>query len=85
MKLFIEAVIVGLIIVLVGTAITFVVSKVTAVDLPPTCRVWKKNYTMEIALFLTGVLTHFAFEFVGANSWYCKNGVACKKIHLSSL
>ena len=64
MKLVVEAVIVGLIVVLIGTAVTFVVSKITAVDLPPTCRVWKKNYTMEIALFLTGVVTHLAFEFV---------------------
>ena len=85
MKLVVEAVIVGLIVVFIGTAVTFVVSKITAVDLPPTCRVRKKNYTMEIALFLTGVVTHLAFEFVGGNTWYCKNGVACKKIHLSSL
>jgi hypothetical protein len=84
-KLVIEAVIVGLIVALIGTAVTFVVSKITAVDLPPTCRVWKKNYTMEIVLFLTGILTHLAFEFVGGNTWYCKNGVACKKYHLINL
>ena len=44
MKLLVEAFVVGIIVVLVGTAVTFVVSKVTAVDLPPTCKVWKKNY-----------------------------------------
>jgi hypothetical protein len=40
---------------------------------------------MEIALFLTGVVTHLGFEFVGGNTWYCKNGVACKKTQLSIL
>lgn len=85
MKLLVEAVVVGIIVVLVGTAVTFVVSKITSTDLPPTCMVWKKNYTMEIALFLTGVLTHLGFEFVGGNTWYCKNGVACKKYHLINL
>ncbi len=85
MKLLVEAFVVGIIVVLVGTAVTFVVSKVSGVDLPPTCDVWKKNYTMEIALFLTGVVTHLGFEFVGGNTWYCKNGVACKKTQLSIL
>lgn len=84
-KLLIEAIVVGIIVVLVGTVITFIVSNIFAVELPPTCRVWKKNYTMEIALFLTGVLTHLGFELVGGNTWYCKNGVACKKIHLINL
>ena len=41
-KLLIEAIVVGIIVVLVGTAVTYVVSKITAVELPPTCRVWKK-------------------------------------------
>jgi hypothetical protein len=84
-KLLIEAIVVGIIVVLVGTVVTFIVSNIFAVELPPTCRVWKKNYTMEIALFLTGVLTHLGFELLGGNTWYCKNGVACKKIHLINL
>ena len=84
-KLIVEAVIVGLIVVLIGTAVSFIAGKVFAVDLPPTCKEWNKNYVMEISLFLTGVLTHLGFEFVGGNTWYCKNGVACKKVHLSIL
>ena len=84
-KLLIEAIVVGIIVVLVGTVVTFIVSNIFAVELPPTCRVWKKNYTMEIALFLTGVLTHLGFELLGGNTWYCKNGVACKKFHLINL
>lgn len=84
-KLLIEAIVVGIIVVLIGTAVTYVVSKITAVELPPTCKVWKKNYTMEIALFLTGALTHLGFELVGGNTWYCKNGSACKKLHLINL
>lgn len=30
-----------------------------------------------ISYFLTGVLLHFAFEFAGANAWYCNKGYAC--------
>jgi len=28
--------------------------------------------------FFSAVITHFLFELLGANKWYCDNGVACK-------
>lgn len=34
----------------------------------------KKYY---ITTFLIGIATHLAFEYVGANKWYCKNSYAC--------
>lgn len=30
-------------------------------------------------LFIVGALTHFGFEAVGANTWYCEHGNACRK------
>ena len=36
-----------------------------------------KNIDMK-KLFFTGVLVHIICEVVGLNTWYCKNGSACK-------
>lgn len=36
-----------------------------------------------IATVFTGMVGHFGFEMLGANAWYCRNGVACKKIRTS--
>ena len=78
LNLITEAVVVGLTIVVMGTLVSFVIAYSIKSDLPPVCKDWNKNYVMELSLFFTGFLTHFIFEFVGLNKWYCKNGVACK-------
>jgi len=31
-----------------------------------------------ITTFFIGVATHLAFEYAGANKWYCTNGNVCK-------
>lgn len=77
--LIVEAVAVGLGIVVVGTLVSWVVGRMMGTDLPPVCKDWNKNYIMEISLFLTGVIGHFLFEFSGLNKWYCKNGFACRR------
>ena len=78
-ELLLEAFIVGLLVVIVGTIISFFISKLVKSTMPPMCKDWNKNFVMEICLFITGFLTHILFEFIGANKWYCKNGVACSK------
>jgi len=79
MQLLIEAIIVGIAVVLFGTVVSWLLKGTFAVDLPPVCKDWNKNYVMEIALFLTGVVTHLFFEFTDVNRWYCKHGNACRK------
>lgn len=79
MKLLIEAVVVGLSVVIFGTLASFLVGSSFRVELPPVCDDWNKNYAMEISLFLTGVLAHLFFEVTGVNKWYCKNGNACSR------
>lgn len=79
MQLLIEAIVVGIAVIIFGTLVSWILKCMFKVDLPPVCKDWNKNYVMEIALFLTGVITHFFFELVGANKWYCKNGNACRK------
>tara|TARA_Y100000768_G_scaffold387762_1_gene380184 strand:- start:2525 stop:2785 length:261 start_codon:yes stop_codon:yes gene_type:complete len=76
--LMIEAFVVGITLVLVGTIISGIFSFATKSDLPPVCKDWNKNYIMELSLFFTGFATHLLLEVVGLNKWYCKNGVACK-------
>ena len=76
-----EASVVGIVFVAVGTVAGFIVALVASLlgnnDLPDVCKDWNKGWTMEWSLFLAGVLGHFAFEFMGANKWYCDNGHAC--------
>ena len=53
MNLFVEAIIAGLVILIVGSIVGFVLSKLTVSDLPPVCKDWNKNLIMETSLFLT--------------------------------
>ena len=78
MNIIVEAIVVGVVIVIVGTVVSALVGMVLGTDLPPVCRDWNKNYAMEMSLFLTGALSHLLFEYTGANKWYCRNGIACK-------
>ena len=77
MKLIIEAVVVGMVTVVVGTIVAFILGRFFSTDLPKICKAWNKNHIMEISLFFTGFLIHIICEFTGINGWYCKNGNAC--------
>lgn len=79
-KLFIEAIMVGIIIMITGTGVTYLMGNSFSVELPPVCDDWNKNYVMEISLFLTGFLGHLLLEYFKVNKWYCINGTACQKI-----
>ena len=78
-QLFIEAIIVGIVLVLISYIVVFLISKFYSQNLPKICKKWNKNYVMEISLFLIGVITHLFFEFTGLNKWYCRKGFACKR------
>jgi|TARA_B110000259_G_scaffold187788_1_gene243322 membrane protein DedA with SNARE-associated domain len=79
MKLIIEALVVGILTVIVGSMVGYIVGSVLGTDLPLVCKDWNKKNAMEISLFLTGFVLHLLFEVLGGNKWYCKNGVACSK------
>jgi len=40
---------------------------------------FKKN-SIEFKIIICGLLGHIFFELTGLNHYYCKNGIACKKI-----
>tara|TARA_B110000285_G_scaffold69744_1_gene80237 strand:+ start:240 stop:500 length:261 start_codon:yes stop_codon:yes gene_type:complete len=77
LRLIIEASMVGIITVVVGYIITWILSQFTS-KAKKINTDWNKNYIMELALFLTGMSVHLLCEISGINSWYCVNGLACQ-------
>ncbi|MBA42452.1 MAG: hypothetical protein CMF62_00395 [Magnetococcales bacterium] len=75
-QVLIEAIVVGIITIITGNIAVFIISKSLDLKpkLPEICDTWNKFYTLEVSLFLTGVLTHLAFEYSpygNMNKWYC--------------
>ena len=70
-QLFIEAFVVGISVVIVGTIISLILKQIIKSDLPKECKNWNKYYVMEITLFLIGFLLHILYEVLGLNKWYC--------------
>jgi hypothetical protein len=70
-----ELIAVGVVTVVLGLAITWIVMKLTKNEKPPGKDHW--GYCALI-FFLTGTVAHFVFEVAGWNKWYCKHGNACK-------
>ena len=52
----------GLIILIIGTIVSFIVGKLNKSSLPPVCKDWNKNFIMEICLFFTGFLSYFVYH-----------------------
>jgi len=74
-----EAIVVGIVTVIVGQFVGFTFSKLmkNGATVRTECKNWNKNHVMEWSLFFTGVLIHLLCEYFGVNNWYCKNGSAC--------
>ena len=78
MKLVIESAAIGVLVVLVGLVVSYVVGMFHE-GTKSACKDWNKNHVMEITLFFIGVAVHLVCEFSGINRWYCKNGNACQR------
>lgn len=81
MNLFLEAVCVGILVLVIGSLVGYLLSFSTQSQrqLPKECKNWNKYYIMEISLFLTGFIAHLVLEATGLNKWYCRYGKACRK------
>lgn len=73
-KLLIEALVVGIAMVVVG----LVVSSVIAYAKDGKVFSMKEQMWMGLGLLLTGVVVHLGAEWSGVNKWYCENGNACQ-------
>ena len=62
-QLLIQGIIKGIIIVIFGSLIGFIITLVIINDLPDECKNWNKFYLMEISLFLSGFSMHIFLEF----------------------
>ena len=75
-RLAIEAIVVGILTVLVGLIVKGIISAVVPSVVPDICKGWNKYHIMELSLFFTGVLVHLGCEFSGLNQkyvdYYCK-------------
>lgn len=76
-RLLIEAAVVGIITVVVGYIVIWILSNFNK-DAKDINKEWNKNHIMELVLFLTGICIHLLCEVSGINSWYCENGLACQ-------
>ena len=65
--LMIEASIVGIVVAMVGTFLTYSIVRIRGKS---TKFIW--NFSMLSVLFLTGALAHLLFEVIGFNNYYCK-------------
>jgi hypothetical protein len=70
MQLLAEAFVVGFILLLVSIPIMGIVR---------TCFEECNHYKYYVATVIIGMITHFIFEYSGANAWYCTKGWACLK------
>ncbi len=68
-RLLIEAVAVGVLVVLLGYVVIYVMESMKLK--------MNRDKQMIIGFFVLGALTHLVCEFTGVNKWYCKNGIAC--------
>jgi hypothetical protein len=80
-KLVIEAVVVGLGLMAVGSAVSAVLIAAKGGDEYPKKADWA---WMNVALFISGALFHLLCEGVGVNAWYCCNSNACAGTKCSS-
>jgi hypothetical protein len=53
----------AILIVIVGTLVSFLTGYFLKVDLPPVCKDWNKNFVMEISLFFTGFISYALVDF----------------------
>lgn len=50
--------IVGIITIIIGNIVGFVLSNIFPNNLPKVCKTWNKNHIMELSLFLTGFILY---------------------------
>lgn len=71
----IEALVVGISALLMGLLLHVLLGHHAQHANSPTMK--KEMIQLSVILFMTGVLLHLFYEYMGMNKWYCKHGNAC--------
>lgn len=73
LQLLFEAVVVGIISLIITFAVSWGLTPWLGVSgLPHDCKTWNKYHLMEISIVLSGMLFHILMEVTGANEKYCR-------------
>lgn len=77
-----EALIVGIVTAIIG----FVISTALMYTRPGfSLQKYKFWPLVLLAFFVTGVVCHLGFEWLGLNKAYCKQGYACRRLRRSNM
>ena len=59
---FLHSVLFGILSIIIGNLVGFIVGYFLSVDLPKVCKTWNKNYVMELSLFFTGMISFLLYH-----------------------
>ena len=59
---FFHSVLFGILSIIIGNLVGFIVGYFLSVDLPKVCKTWNKNYVMELSLFFTGMICFLLYH-----------------------
>jgi len=72
-QVLIEAIIVGIVMVVLGYLIGWATTPFFGASLPAVCKVMDNKYMMEVNLFLIGFFFWFGAEYSGSLAYVCNN------------
>jgi len=77
LRLIIEAILVGLINLSVGSLLLYGTLSYILPTLKNSFNRCNRHYMFQLILFLSGIIIHILCEVTSINKWYCTNGNAC--------
>lgn len=57
-----KSTVMGIMTLIIGSLVGFIVGRLFGIDLPDVCKKWNKNHIMEISLFFTGFILYFIWN-----------------------
>jgi H+/Cl- antiporter ClcA len=77
MNIYTEALVIGLVIGIIGTPLSYLAMRVERKYVGLSTASWVRIFLIFV---ISGALAHLLFEASGINKKYCETGVACRKL-----